>query len=389
MRKSRITLSAPKVSWRALIALAIAAPAVTVALSPATAHAQGFFGLDIRIDDIRIGYAPPPLPIYDQPPLPGPDYIWVPGYWAWSDWIDDYYWVAGYWDLPPESGLVWTPAWWGWDDGAYRFHEGYWGREVGWYGGIDYGHGYHGHGWEGGHWDHGHVSYNRAVVNVTNVNVTNVYYAPVTVNRGPRVSYAGGEGGVRAQPRPEELRAMNAPHFAPTPMQQQRVQQAASNPHAVASQITPTWHPPAVHRVGTNGVPIPRNEALTHGGATAGAPPAYRHPGSQGQPGQTPHPTQQGQATPGYGQTPRPTPQGQTTPGYSQTPHPTPQGQTTPGYGQTPHPTPQGQTTPGFAHPPAQQPQIHATPPAASHPPTPKPQPKPNAQPDRDHHDHP
>src|ERR1700756_4377330 len=24
---------------------------------------------------------PPELPVYDQPPAPGPDYIWTPGYW--------------------------------------------------------------------------------------------------------------------------------------------------------------------------------------------------------------------------------------------------------------------------------------------------------------------
>ena len=27
---------------------------------------------------------PPPLPEYDQPQCPGDDYIWTPGYWAWS-----------------------------------------------------------------------------------------------------------------------------------------------------------------------------------------------------------------------------------------------------------------------------------------------------------------
>jgi hypothetical protein len=85
----------------------------------------------------------------------------VPGYWAWSDWIDDYYWVPGYWELPPRPGLFWTPAWWGWDDGAYVFHDGYWGPAIGYYGGINYGHGYFGHGWDGGYWRDGHVHTTR------------------------------------------------------------------------------------------------------------------------------------------------------------------------------------------------------------------------------------
>ena len=34
-----------------------------------------------------VSYAPqppPPLPDYDQPPAPGDDYLWTPGYWAWA-----------------------------------------------------------------------------------------------------------------------------------------------------------------------------------------------------------------------------------------------------------------------------------------------------------------
>jgi len=34
---------------------------------------------------IRVGFAPPELPVYEQPPCPGDDYIWTPGYWAWDE----------------------------------------------------------------------------------------------------------------------------------------------------------------------------------------------------------------------------------------------------------------------------------------------------------------
>ena len=34
--------------------------------------------------DLSASYAPPALPVYDQPICPGDGYIWTPGYWAWG-----------------------------------------------------------------------------------------------------------------------------------------------------------------------------------------------------------------------------------------------------------------------------------------------------------------
>ena len=31
---------------------------------------------------VSVGIAPPALPVYTQPVIPGPGYIWTPGYWA-------------------------------------------------------------------------------------------------------------------------------------------------------------------------------------------------------------------------------------------------------------------------------------------------------------------
>src|SRR5262249_42299483 len=83
----------------------------------------------------------------------------------------------------------------GWGDGAYVWNPGYWGPQVGFYGGINYGYGYTGVGYQGGYWDHDRFFYNRSVNNVESVHVTNVYNRTVinnvTVNR---VSYNGGAG---------------------------------------------------------------------------------------------------------------------------------------------------------------------------------------------------
>ncbi len=53
---------------------------------------------------ISVTFAPPALPMYEQPPVPGDGYLWTPGYWAYAD--DDYYWVPGTWVMPPEAGLL-------------------------------------------------------------------------------------------------------------------------------------------------------------------------------------------------------------------------------------------------------------------------------------------
>ena len=94
---------------------------------------------------ISVSFAPPELPVYEQPTCPAEGYIWTPGYWAWDEDGDDYYWVPGTWVLAPQVGFLWTPGWWGWGGSAFIFHEGFWGPVVGFYGGINYGYGYFRH----------------------------------------------------------------------------------------------------------------------------------------------------------------------------------------------------------------------------------------------------
>ncbi len=183
--------------------------------------------------NISAGFAPPPLPVYAQPAIPAPGYMWVPGYWAWNG--ADYYWVPGTWVLPPRVGLLWTPAWWGWAGGAYVWHAGYWSPHIGFYGGINYGFGYFGHGYEGGYWDHDRFFYNTTVNNVRNVNITNVYNKTVVVNQINRISFNGGNGGINARPTGEELATAREPHIRPTVFQNQHVNAARSNPGLRAS----------------------------------------------------------------------------------------------------------------------------------------------------------
>src|ERR1700752_549397 len=187
---------------------------------------------------ITVGFAPPDLPVYEQPICPGDGYIWTPGYWAWDDDDGDYYWVPGTWVLAPDPGFLWTPAYWGWGGSAFVFYPGYWSfGVVGFYGGIDYGYGYFGHGYEGGRWDGDRFFYNRSVNNVNITEIHNVYNTTIVNDyRGPRVSYNGGNGGVEARPTPNEERVARARRLPPVAAQTQPVEAARSNPSLRVSQ---------------------------------------------------------------------------------------------------------------------------------------------------------
>jgi YXWGXW repeat-containing protein len=168
-------------------------------------------------DEVSVADSPPPpLPAYEQPPVPGPGYLWTPGYWAYGV-EPGYYWVPGTWVLPPTFGVLWTPGYWGWGDGLFIFHRGYWGPRIGFYGGINYGCGYFGVGFAGGYWRDREFFYNRAVTNIRNTSITNVYNTTV-VNRfgNSRVSHNGGPGGVNLRASAGELAAARGVHYAPT-----------------------------------------------------------------------------------------------------------------------------------------------------------------------------
>jgi YXWGXW repeat-containing protein len=183
---------------------------------------------------VSIAVAPPLLPVYVQPRIPAPGYLWTPGYWAWGP--GGYFWVPGTWVVPPAVGVLWTPGYWGWRTGFYVWNGGYWGPHVGFYGGVNYGFGYVGVGYAGGYWANGAFSYNRSVNNISNTHITNVYNQTVvnntTVNN---VSYNGGAGGTTVQPTPQELAVAHEQHTPPTPLQAQHEHAAGGNHVLLAS----------------------------------------------------------------------------------------------------------------------------------------------------------
>jgi hypothetical protein len=186
---------------------------------------------------LSVHIAPPALPVYEQPPLPAPGYLWTPGYWSYGD--AGYFWVPGVWVQPPSAGLLWTPGYWGYAGGVYGWRSGYWGPHIGFYGGVNYGYGYGGVGFVGGEWRGGVFAYNGAVANFGSVHVTNVYVNRTIVTQNTIVnvnhtSFNGGAG-IQVRPTPMEMQAGNERHFEPTPNQMQHQNFAAQDRAQLAS----------------------------------------------------------------------------------------------------------------------------------------------------------
>jgi WXXGXW repeat (2 copies) len=86
---------------------------------------------------IEIGAPPPPRVVAVRPVSPGPEFVWVEGYWYPVG--HRYRWHEGYWTRPPYAGARWVgPR----HDGE-RYFAGYWDG--------DHGRFEHDH-----HWDHDH-----------------------------------------------------------------------------------------------------------------------------------------------------------------------------------------------------------------------------------------
>jgi hypothetical protein len=100
---------------------------VVILGSAPPARAQFSFG-------IRIG-EPPASRVYRVPPCPGPDYVWIEGYYFPEDhyvWVEGshyseeghYSWHDGYWTRPPYQGAYWVEPYHVGDQYYYGHWEG-------------------------------------------------------------------------------------------------------------------------------------------------------------------------------------------------------------------------------------------------------------------------
>jgi hypothetical protein len=69
---------------------------------------------------------PPPKPIEEQrPPQPGPQAVWIAGYWHWTGM--QYTWVPGHWEAG-RPGERWHAPVYSLRDGTYFYEPGAWQR---------------------------------------------------------------------------------------------------------------------------------------------------------------------------------------------------------------------------------------------------------------------
>jgi hypothetical protein len=84
---------------------------------------------------IRIGPPPAPRVVHATPARPGPDFVWVEGYWYPSG--KHYVWHDGYWTRTPYAGARWVAPRYE----SEHYYAGYW---DGSHGRVEHDH----------HWDH-------------------------------------------------------------------------------------------------------------------------------------------------------------------------------------------------------------------------------------------
>ncbi|MGB8795995.1 MAG: hypothetical protein WCC70_00440, partial [Candidatus Aquilonibacter sp.] len=249
---------------------------------PAPASAQVSVG-------ISVAFGPPAIPYYAQPPCPGQNWIWQPGYWAWDP-VDGYYWVPGTWVQAPSVGLYWTPGYWGWNNGMYAWNVGYWGPSIGFYGGINYGYGYYGNGYAGGRWQGNHFYYNNAVSNVGAVRGYTYSDRGQYHSWSNRVAYNGGPHGVSARPTATQQQAYSHRRYGMTTAQTQHANYAKSDPTyryntnhgniassaaAVSRPFSAQHAPPAYHAAAAHAAPAhaaAAHAAPAHAAAAHAAP---------------------------------------------------------------------------------------------------------------------
>ena len=205
------------------------------AIVPAPASAQVSVAIDFGPVSVYLG--PPALPYYEQPPAPAPNYIWMPGYWAWGP--GGYFWVPGTWVAAAQPGNYWTPGYWAYNGYNYNWNPGYWGLQVGYYGGLNYGGGYFGNGYNGGRWQGRNFAYNTDVSNVNRQYIHNTYASRSGFNpaynspNAQRYSF-NGRGGVQAAPTAFQQTVQRQHHIGLTSVQRQHVQVAATNRNYLA-----------------------------------------------------------------------------------------------------------------------------------------------------------
>ena len=81
----------------------------------------GGVGAEFEVD------APPPA-LQEEVVLaqPGPEYVWIGGFWDWDVGRRTYAWRGGHWDRPPHPRAVWVPSHYERRGDRHYYRRGHW-----------------------------------------------------------------------------------------------------------------------------------------------------------------------------------------------------------------------------------------------------------------------
>ena len=88
-------------------------------------------GIKVKTNRNRVVVAKPKRPkvIIKRPNYSRPGYIWIQGYWKWSNFYGRYIWQRARW-VRIKKNHYWVPGFWDVADGGYFWIEGYWKLEF-------------------------------------------------------------------------------------------------------------------------------------------------------------------------------------------------------------------------------------------------------------------
>lgn len=76
--------------------------------------------------ELEVSGPPPAIQEEAVVASPGPDYVWIGGYWDWDLGTRQYIWRAGRWDHPPHAETRWIAPHYEFRSGHHYYHPGHW-----------------------------------------------------------------------------------------------------------------------------------------------------------------------------------------------------------------------------------------------------------------------
>ena len=103
-------------TYASVLGLCLLTSACVVAVRPR--------GVVVAPGVVVVAQPPPPAQVEVAPPVPGPGYVWLPGYWNWNG--AAYVWYPGRYEVRPAGATVWISAAWVARGGRWVFRPGHW-----------------------------------------------------------------------------------------------------------------------------------------------------------------------------------------------------------------------------------------------------------------------